>query len=86
MTSTSLEQSYALAKERYAQWGVDTESALKSLAGTPISIHCWQGDDVGGFENVRRVDRGRDHGHGQLHGPGPHRRTSSAPTPPRPSA
>jgi L-rhamnose isomerase len=52
MTQTSLEQSYALAKERYAQWGVDTESAMKRLAGVAISIHCWQGDDVGGFENA----------------------------------
>ena len=58
MTSTSLEQSYALAKERYAQWGVDTESVMKCLAGTAISIHCWQGDDVGGFENAAGLTGG----------------------------
>ncbi len=58
MTSTSLEQSYALAKERYAEWGVDTESALKRLASTAISIHCWQGDDVGGFENAAGLTGG----------------------------
>ncbi len=58
MTSTSLEQSYALAKERYAQWGVDTESAMKRLAATAISIHCWQGDDVGGFENAAGLTGG----------------------------
>jgi len=44
-------QSYALAQERYAQIGVDTEKALQTLAGVPISLHCWQGDDVAGFEN-----------------------------------
>lgn len=38
------------AKEQYAAVGVDVESALRTLAQTPISLHCWQGDDVGGFE------------------------------------
>lgn len=42
--------SYTLAKEQYAALGVDTEAALNTLARTPISLHCWQGDDVGGFE------------------------------------
>jgi L-rhamnose isomerase len=46
----SVEQAYALAKERYAQLGVDTDQATQALATIPISIHCWQGDDVGGFE------------------------------------
>jgi L-rhamnose isomerase len=41
---------YALARETYAALGVDTEAALTRLAATPISLHCWQGDDVGGFE------------------------------------
>ena len=48
----NIEQSYQLAKERYAQVGVDTDKVLKQLAQIPISIHCWQGDDVGGFENA----------------------------------
>jgi L-rhamnose isomerase len=43
-------QVYEAAKECYAELGVDTEAAMKRLAGTPISLHCWQGDDVGGFE------------------------------------
>jgi L-rhamnose isomerase len=43
---------YQLAQERYAALGVNTERALKALAKIPISLHCWQGDDVGGFENV----------------------------------
>lgn len=44
------DQAYALAKERYAEIGVDVEAALSSLSEVPISLHCWQGDDVGGFE------------------------------------
>jgi L-rhamnose isomerase len=43
---------YPLAREAYAALGVDTEAALASLARTPISLHCWQGDDVGGFEKA----------------------------------
>lgn len=43
---------YDIAKERYAVLGVDVETALDTLAQTPISIHCWQGDDVGGFERA----------------------------------
>ncbi|HOK79116.1 MAG TPA: L-rhamnose isomerase, partial [Verrucomicrobiota bacterium] len=53
MKSTKkIEQAYRLASERYAALGVDTEAALKKLAGVSISIHCWQGDDVGGFESA----------------------------------
>ncbi len=48
----NIERAYQLAKERYAELGLDTERALKKLAGVSISIHCWQGDDVGGFENA----------------------------------
>src|SRR6202035_4231924 len=42
---------YAWARESYARLGVDTERALATLRGIPVSLHCWQGDDVGGFEN-----------------------------------
>lgn len=41
---------YSHAKEVYAELGVDTDAALEKLASIPISLHCWQGDDVGGFE------------------------------------
>lgn len=41
---------YDLAKARFAEWGVDTEAALTRLGTVPISMHCWQGDDVVGFE------------------------------------
>ena len=40
------------ARERYAALGVDVEVVLATLAATPISLHCWQGDDVGGFEKA----------------------------------
>jgi L-rhamnose isomerase len=50
MTRRGIEKSYGLARERYAECGVDTQAALTTLAGVPISMHCWQGDDVRGFE------------------------------------
>ncbi len=48
--NTTVEQAYGLAKERYAELGVDTDQALEILEDVPVSLHCWQGDDVGGFE------------------------------------
>jgi L-rhamnose isomerase len=48
----NLLRSYELAKERYAELGVDTEAVLKILKNISISLHCWQGDDVGGFEKT----------------------------------
>jgi L-rhamnose isomerase len=51
-TPKQIEQAYRLAQERYATLRVDTDKALKQLAGIPVSVHCWQGDDVGGFENA----------------------------------
>jgi L-rhamnose isomerase len=50
-TAQAVEAAYALARERYADLGVDTEAALARLAQVSLSLHCWQGDDVGGFEN-----------------------------------
>ena len=49
--SKCIRQSYALARESYAARGVDAELALQRLRSLSISLHCWQGDDVGGFEN-----------------------------------
>jgi L-rhamnose isomerase len=49
-STTQVQRAYDLARERYAQLGVDTEQALTRLAGVSLSLHCWQGDDVGGFE------------------------------------
>jgi L-rhamnose isomerase len=51
MTDRRIHAAYDLAKEQYAELGVDVDSALETLATVPISIHCWQGDDVGGFES-----------------------------------
>ena len=50
MSTKNIEQAYQLAKEQFAELGVNTDAALKKLASIPISLHCWQGDDVGGFE------------------------------------
>jgi L-rhamnose isomerase len=47
-----LELAFKLAAERYAELGVDVGKALARVAKIPISLHCWQGDDVGGFENL----------------------------------
>lgn len=50
-TDAQVSSAYELAKERYAQFGVNTDEVLKTLASVPISVHCWQGDDVAGFEH-----------------------------------
>lgn len=50
---TKVGTAYELAAERYAAVGVDTERAVETLAAIPISLHCWQGDDVQGFEAAR---------------------------------
>ena len=42
---------YESAKEIYAKWGVDTDAAIKKLKDVPVSLHCWQGDDVIGFDH-----------------------------------
>ena len=52
MNEDKLTQTYQTAKERYASLGVDADAAMQALAAIPISLHCWQGDDVGGFETV----------------------------------
>jgi len=51
-------QAYELAGERYAALGVDTEKAMDRLAKIAISLHCWQGDDVGGFESAEGLSGG----------------------------
>jgi len=50
-TPKNIVAAYKLARERYAAIGVDTEKVRHALARVPVSLHCWQGDDVGGFEN-----------------------------------
>lgn len=46
------EETYRLASERYAEIGVNTDVAIDTLSKIAISLHCWQGDDVAGFENM----------------------------------
>lgn len=41
---------YFEAKEIYAKWGIDTDKAIKAAKNIPVALHCWQGDDVGGFD------------------------------------
>jgi L-rhamnose isomerase len=48
----NIEKSFELARERYAVLDVDLAKVLEKLAGISISLHCWQADDVGGFENA----------------------------------
>jgi len=48
--SESIKKAFEAAKEQYALIGVDVENAMKQLDAFPISLHCWQADDVGGFE------------------------------------
>jgi len=50
--ASSIEKRYHLAREQYAALGVDTQKAMDTLARVPISLHCWQGDDVTGFEQA----------------------------------
>ena len=45
-----IENAWKIAKEYYGDFGVDAEAVLNALQEIPISIHCWQGDDVVGFE------------------------------------
>jgi len=49
---------YEDAKEFYATWGIDTDQAIKQLSDISISVHCWQGDDVVGFENKSGLSGG----------------------------
>ena len=49
----SIQKAYQLAREQYTAYGVDTAAALRRLAAVRLSIHCWQGDDVTGFEPRR---------------------------------
>jgi L-rhamnose isomerase len=50
-----IEKTYEQAKQRYAELGIDTEKAMAKLSGIAISLHCWQGDDVGGFDKAQET-------------------------------
>ncbi len=46
--------SYLEAKEKYAKLGIDTDAAIQRLKTVPVALHCWQGDDVGGFDQKEK--------------------------------
>jgi L-rhamnose isomerase len=50
LTTDRIESNYLAAKEAYALFGADADAAIATAASIPLSLHCWQGDDVGGFE------------------------------------
>jgi L-rhamnose isomerase len=52
MSDKRVKEAFAMAAERYAELGVDAEAAIAAADAVPLSIHCWQGDDVGGFERA----------------------------------
>ena len=52
MKEATIKQAYEIARERYAELGIDTEKALETLQNVQISLHCWQADDVAGFEST----------------------------------
>jgi L-rhamnose isomerase len=57
----TIKENFELAKQAYAKWGVDVEEVVEKLKTVPISIHCWQGDDVAGFEvNQNELSGGID--------------------------
>ena len=54
----SIEENYEKAKKEYEELGVDVEAALERVKNIPISVHCWQGDDVLGLEGCTSLDGG----------------------------
>lgn len=52
MREQDVVHSYEIARDRYAESGVDADAAIRKLETIPVSLHCWQGDDVGGFETA----------------------------------
>ncbi|MCI6197165.1 MAG: L-rhamnose isomerase [Prevotella sp.] len=58
MKEELIKKNYEIAKERYAALGVDTDKAIELLEKTPISLHCWQADDVVGFERNEAASGG----------------------------
>ena len=51
-------KNYQSAKVEYAKYGIDTDAAMEILANVPVSIHCWQGDDVVGFDSDSALSGG----------------------------
>ena len=58
MNAKQIEQSYEIARQRYAELGIDTDKALETLQKVQLSLHCWQTDDVTGFESTDSLSGG----------------------------
>lgn len=58
MKESQIKQAYEIARERYAELGIDTEKAIETLQNVHISLHCWQADDVQGFESAGSLSGG----------------------------
>lgn len=58
MNAKQIEQSYEIARQRYAELGIDTDKALETLQNVQLSLHCWQTDDVTGFESTGSLTGG----------------------------
>ena len=58
MKEEQIKKAYEAAKARYAEFGIDTDKAIETLEHTPISLHCWQADDVVGFERGEAASGG----------------------------
>ena len=58
LTDQTIQDDYKRASDRYAAFGVDTDAAIEKAQAIPISLHCWQGDDVGGFETKEEAVEG----------------------------
>ena len=50
--------SYSYAKQKFAARGIDTDAVIETAKNIPISLHCWQGDDVGGFDSDMALSGG----------------------------
>ena len=50
--TTMIQQAYQVAQQQFAEQQIDTEEAMSRMSALPVSMHCWQGDDVGGFEST----------------------------------
>ena len=53
-----MDEFYLGAREKYAKFGIDTDAVIGNLAAVPVSVHCWQGDDVGGFDSDSSLSGG----------------------------
>jgi len=58
MNTKQIEQAYEIAKQRYAEIGIDTDKAIDTLQNVHLSLHCWQADDVTGFESAGSLSGG----------------------------